>query len=121
MAAATVRVKGLRELMRALNKVNKEAAKTVRAELIKAATPIAVSARSKISRYAGASTSTIGPRASVKGAFVTQRASKVTGVRGDFGVLQMRVGLEPALEEREDETVLAVEQALDRLGVRAGF
>lgn len=121
MATGTVRVKGLRELQRSLSKVNKEAAKTVKDELKKVAEPVAATARGKLSRYAGASVSTIGPRVGVAGVFVTQRAKKVTGRRGDFGALTMRTALEPALEEHEDHIVNDVEDALDRLGRSAGF
>lgn len=120
-AAATVRVEGLRELNRALNKVNKDAAKTVRDELKTAAEPIAATARSRLSRFQGASTSTIGPPSVTAGVFVTQRKRKVTGKRGDFGALQMRDVLLPALEEHADDAVKAVEQAIDRLGRSAGF
>ena len=102
MAAATVRVRGLRETQRALQKVNKEAAKTVRDALKEATEPVASDARSRLSRYAGASVGTIGPRATNRGVFVTQRARKKTGKRGDFGVLQMQEVLVPALEEHEN-------------------
>lgn len=119
--ASTLRVKNLRETLRALQKVNKDAGKTIRDDLKEAAEPVASTARAKLSRYVGASVGTIGPRASVRGVFVTQRARKVTGRRADFGALQMRRVLIPALEEHEDEVVDAVEDALDRLGRSAGF
>jgi hypothetical protein len=121
MAAGTVRVKGLKELQRALGKVNKEAAKTVREEIKRAAKPVVSSAQQKLSAYQGASVGTIGPRASARGVFITQRARKVSGLRGDFGALQMRKVLEPALEEHQAEIVNEVEDALDRLGRSAGF
>jgi hypothetical protein len=121
MASATVRIRGLRELNRSLNKINKEAARTVRNAIKEAAEPVAAAARSKLSRFQGASVGTIAPRASVKGAFVTQRARKVTGLRPDFGRLQMTEVLVPALEEHRDEVLDRVEDALDRLGREAGF
>ena len=121
MATGTVRIIGLRETMRALQKVNREVGKTVRDELKKAAEPVARDARSKLSRYQGASLNTISPRASTRGVYVTQRKRKVTGKRGDFGALQMTQGLMPALEENEDNIIREVEQAFDRLTRRAGF
>ena len=121
MAAATVRVRGLRETQRALQKVNKEAAKTVRDALKEATEPVASDARSRLSRYAGASVGTIGPRATNRGVFVTQRARKKTGKRGDFGVLQMQEVLVPALEEHEGEIVERVDDALERLARSARF
>lgn len=121
MAAATVRVKGLRETVRALNKVNRSVAREVREELKRAAEPVAGRARRKLSRYRGASLGTIGPRARGGAVFVTQRARKVTGRRGDFGAIQMREGLVPALDEGREEVMRDVEAALDRLGRSAGF
>ena len=121
MASETVRIRGLKETLRALNKVNKEVRKRMLDELKKAGDPIARDAQQKLARYPGASLGTIGPRASAKGVFVTQRARKVTGLRGDFGALQMSEGLIPALAENEDKVVDAVEDALDRLTRSAGF
>jgi hypothetical protein len=118
--SGAVRIRGLRESLRALERVNKGVGKQVKDELKKAAEPVARTAQSKISRYAGAKTSTIGPRASVRGVFVTQRARKVTGLRGDFGTLQMRL-LEESLKEHENEIVHDVERAFDRLTRSEGF
>jgi hypothetical protein len=121
VASSTVRIKGLRETIRAFNKLEASVALEIRNELKDLAEPVAETARQKISRYAGASVGTIGPRASVRGAFVTQRAKKVTGQRADFGALQMTRGMIPALEEHEDEIVSGVEKTLDRLTATAGF
>lgn len=121
MAAGTVRVTGLRETIRSLEIVNRKAAKVVKDEIKQAVEPVAASARGRISRYRGASTSTIVPRVSPRGAFVTQRARTVTGLRGDFGSLQMREGLLPALAEHEGEIVEQVDDALGRLVRLSGF
>lgn len=120
MAAGTVRLRGYREAMRALNKVNRGAGKTVRDELQHAAKPVVDTTKQKLSRYQGASLGTIGPRASVQGVFVTQRARKVTGRRADFGRLQ-QVALEESLDEHTGEVIEGVEDALDRLTRSAGF
>jgi hypothetical protein len=121
MAGATVRVRGLAELNRALNTLNKEAKRAVLNELKTAAVPVAVDARSKISRYQGASLGTIRPRATGRSVFVTQSARKVTGKRGDFGALQMTRGLMPALDENTDKIVSGLEHAIDRLAASQGF
>jgi hypothetical protein len=114
-------IQGLRELDAAFRKMDKVASKNFRDELKKAAEPVASSARDKISRFQGASLGTIKPRATATAVFVTQNARKVTGLRGDYGALQMRVGLEPALAENETNIVNELERALDRLGESAGF
>lgn len=111
---------GLNETLRALNYVNKQAAKAVKDELKTAVEPVAASARDRISRYEGASLTTIGPRVSTRSVFVTQRARKRTGLRGDFGALQMR-HLFGAFAEHETSVVDDVGDALDRLADRAGF
>jgi hypothetical protein len=121
VAGTTVRVRGLAELNRALNNLNKEAKRAVLDELKKTAEPVAADARSKISRYQGASLGTIKPRATGRSVFVTQNARKVTGKRGDFGALQMTRGLMPALDENTDKIVTGLEHAIDRLAAREGF
>lgn len=121
MATAGVRIRGLRELNRSLQKANKGAAKSVRDGLKEAAWPIVEAAKAKETRWGGASIGTIGPRASVRGVFVTQRARKVTGNRGDFGALQMRQAFIPALEENREEVFVAVEHAIDHLLDAAGL
>ena len=117
----TVRIHGLRELNRALGKVNKDAGRKVRDALKEAAEPVAASARTRLARYPGASTATISPRATTRSVFVTQRKRKVSGLRPDFGTLQMKEVLLPALYDHEDDLVDAVEDALDRLGRMQGF
>lgn len=114
MAAATVRITGLKETVRAFNKIDKGLIRNVQKGLKRAAEPVAVSARAKVSQYRGASVGTISPRARGASAFVTQRARKVTGKRGDFGALQMRRLVE-ALDENREEVVRAVERELDDL------
>jgi hypothetical protein len=121
VAGETVRVNGLRETVRALDKVNRDAKKVVLAELASVAEPIAATARTKISRYQGASLSTITPRATTKGVFVRQNARKVSGRRSDFGALQMTHGLLPALADHADEIIPRLERALDQFGASQGF
>jgi hypothetical protein len=120
MAAGTVRVKGLREVDRAFRQMDKESSKALRAAMVEAAVPVAASARDKISRYQGASVSTIRPRAVARGAFVTQGARKVTGLRGDFGALQMR-RLGEALDENQAVVMEKAERVIDLLAERNGF
>lgn len=121
MADATVRIRGLGAAQRALSKVNQGAAKEVRDALKKAADPIVATAKVRLSRYAGASVGTIGPRVAARGVFVTQRAKRVSGLRPDFGALQMFDVLIPALDEHEGDVLKEVEDALDHLGRSAGF
>lgn len=106
--------------MRALDEIKRGSGRAVLGGLKEAAEPVRRSWVSKVSRYQGASTSTIVPSVERSGLIVRQRARKVTGRRGDFGALQMRLGLQ-ALAENEDETIRSVEDALDDLTREAGF
>lgn len=118
--ASSVRVKGLREVQRALRQVDKQLGNDFREELKKAGEPVAASARAKLTQWQGASTN-VKVHALGKGVFVRQQAKKVTGNRGDFGSLQMRKAFIPALVENEDRIEKDVEDALDRFVDKAGF
>lgn len=113
--AEIVRLRGLREFQRAISKASKESRKYVRDGLKEAARPVVESVKAKEGHWPGASIGTIGPKVTTRGVFVTQRARKVTGLRSDFGALQMTQAFIPALDENEDETVRQVERALDRM------
>jgi hypothetical protein len=119
--AETIRVKGLRELTRAFRNLEDDTWPELRKQLKESAQPVAESARTKISQYRGASLGTIRPRVTTSSVFVTQTKRKVTGKRGDYGGLQMRTGLIPALDENTDRVVRDLEHMLDRLGRREGF
>lgn len=121
MASATIKVYGAKEVSAAFRKVDKNLAKEFGNDLKKAAEPVAVTARAKVTRYRGAKVSTIKTRRSGPRVFVEQGARKVTGKRGDFGALQMRTVLEPALDERADEVFDQVEEVLNKYARSAGF
>lgn len=121
MASAGVKVYGAKEVTAAFRKVDKELAKQFGNDLKKAAEPVAVAARSKVTRYRGAKVTTIKTRRTGPRVFVEQGARKVTGKRGDFGALQLRTVLVPALEERTDEVFDEVEKVLDNYARSAGF
>lgn len=103
----------MKELQRALRQVDKSLERDLKDELKKAGEPVARSAASKLARWRGASTDVrVHPLG--KGVFVRQQARKVTGLRGDFGALQMRDAFIPALDENQHRIVADIEDALDR-------
>lgn len=112
--ASTVRVKGLKETVRALNKLDRAVSKGITAELKKVAEPVVEDGRSRISRYAGSKPQSVRPRARTGTLFVQQGARKVTGQRPDFGRLQ-QAALEKALEENEGKVRDGLEDFLDRI------
>lgn len=125
MAAArgsfTVRVKGYRECLRALNQVDKETRKAMLDGLKKAAEPVSQDARQRLSKYHGLDTGSIQPRAVANGVYITQKHGKKTGTRPDFGSLQMQKGLIPAAYEGQDLFVRRVEDEFDDLVRKEGF
>lgn len=106
--------------MRALDRIQRGTGRAVLGGLKEAAEPVRRSWASRLSRYQGASTATLTPGVLRSGIVVRQRKRAVTGKRGDFGALQMRLGLS-ALAENADVTMRAVEDALDNLTREAGF
>lgn len=122
MATGAVRVEGLSELERALKASDRDLAKGLRKELRDAGKVVSVDARSKLSRFGGFTALGIRPRVR-RGVNVSveQSRRRTTGKRPDFGGLQMRVGLEPALDENRAEVERRVEDMLDRIGRENGF
>jgi hypothetical protein len=119
--AGTVRVKGLRELDRALRKMDKELSREMRSTLKEAAEIVAVDARARFSDISPASASSMRARAKAKGATVEQSKGRTTGKRPDYGALQMRRALLPALEAKQEQVVEKVDDLIGRLGSRNGF
>jgi len=91
------------------------------AALLEAAGPVAREAQSLVAQYEGAKTTTIAPRVTTKGVYVTQRARKKTGLRADFGALQMVTAFIPALEHHVDEVEAGAERALTVIERLGGF
>jgi hypothetical protein len=115
----TVRVEGLREFQRAAKKAEGDLDKQLRAELKEIGDIVVQAADARGSRYTG-----IGPYKPVvqqRAVLVRQSKNKVTGRRGDFGGLQMRNVLIPALGEKEGEITEAFEEMLDRLVASSGL
>lgn len=111
----------MRELNSALGKYEKSLQKELRAELKRVAEPVAQDARSKAARFGARTAAGIAAGTRSGAAVVRQRNRKTTGQRPDFGVLQMRTVLEPALAENETRVLEDVENMLDRLSYMTGF
>jgi hypothetical protein len=116
-----IRVEGLREVQKAFRDVDKSLVTSLGGELKRAAEPVVASAKTKVARFQGASVGTIRAVRSGPNVYVEQSARKVTGLRGDFGSLQMRTVLEPALDENENRVFAEVERVLDKYADGAGF
>lgn len=127
MAARTVRVKGLRDLQRDFRRLSKDLSKEVRDGLREAADPVRQEATRRftadITDAFSSVESAVGYRVVVRqrGVAVEQSKRRTTGLRPDFGRLQMRKALEPALDSKQDQVVKGVEKVLDKLAGDNGF
>ena len=120
--AEAVRVEGLRALERALRASDKDSLKALRKELREAGKLVSTEARTRFSGVHPYSAMGIRPRTR-SGLTVTveQTRKRTTGKRPDFGALQMRRALVPALEDQRDKVEERVERAIDRVGRSHGF
>lgn len=122
---ATVQVDGLADLSRALGKVNRDAARTVRAEIIEAAQPARPVAEgyaiSRISNMTGPwSRMRIGM--TVNGVYLAPASRRSRGSpRPNLSPLLRKKSMEPAVERESPRIHKRVDEALQRLGESAGF
>ena len=121
MAGNTVRVQGLRELQRDLKRIGeKDLQKGIDTELRKVGMIVAEDARGRFGRYDVRSAAGFRPRTRGFGRVVVeQRRRKTTGQHPEFGSLQMRRALLPALASTD--VVRHLDEMLDRLGRNNGF
>jgi hypothetical protein len=118
----TLRVKGVRELVRAADAAGKETKKLVRDRLRKVAEPVLADWRRELSRYDARSASRLGISVRRTGSVsVEQRLRRTTGLHPDFGALQMTQAV-AALDENamriEHEFEQAVDEIADNFGKR---
>jgi hypothetical protein len=117
---ATLRVEGAAKVQRAFRGIDRQLATDFGKDLQKAADPVVADTKAK-EKWAGASINTIRSRRRGINIYVEQSARKVTGLRGDYGALQLRQALVPALDENEDEVFSEVERVLDHYAHKEGF
>lgn len=121
MAQETVRVKGLRDLQRAFREYDKEAAQQLRDTLRDAGEAVRGDAASRLGSLSPVSAAGLKVRVRQRGVAVEQSKRKTTGLRPDWGTLQMSVALLPALDANEAETERRVENMLDSITRKTGF
>lgn len=124
-AVSGIKVKGLRELRRALDHVSREAREELIDELKQVGEPV----RRTAEQYATAEISHIGNQwpqmrlgVTKKMVYVAPRQRNRGGSpRKNLAGLLINRAMEPALGAHENEVLRRVESMLDRLGDRAGF
>jgi hypothetical protein len=118
MPAETVRVKGLRELQRALKDADRELRLAVRAELREAGEIVRREGQALFERYSPKSAAGYRVRVRQRGVAVEQSLRRTTGLHPEWGRLQLREALEPALDAKQDEVVGRLEDAVDNVADR---
>lgn len=122
MASETLRVHGLRELQRDLGKADKSLKREVNKRLRGIGQVVSEDARARFGRYDTKSAMGLRPRVRAGGLVVVeQRRGKTTGKRPDFGALQMRRALLPALASKSGEIEREFGRMLDDLASGNGF
>lgn len=122
--SGTLAVRGLAPMIRDFDKLSRDGlSHPLRSELKRLAEPVARTARHRADEEGYGCKTVTGLQAGVRyaTAVVRQQNRKTTGKHPEFGDLQMRKVLLPALREHEPEIVAGVEKLLDRmLGGRSG-
>ena len=113
-------MQGVREVNAAFRKIDKKLANEFGNDLKKAAAPVVDAAKQK-EKWQGASIGTIRAKRSGPRVYVEQSARKKDGKHGNYGSLQMREALIPALDENTAEVFNEVEKVLNRYASSAGF
>lgn len=115
MAEEAVRVEGLSDLLRALQVVGGEVQSAVVDELRSIGQRVRDDASWKFDRYSTRSAAGYRVVVRQRGVSVEQQLRKTTGRRGDYGALQMREALLPALNDRANEIERRVGQVVERV------
>ena len=110
---STVRVKGLKELNRAINKADKDTKKLLKDRFKQVGEIVRDEGQSRFSGIDAGSAAGFKTRALTGGVKVQQSRRKTTGKRGDYGSLQMRRALIPALEAKEPQVVDELNKAME--------
>lgn len=122
MALTKVIVKGQRELDSSFRRYERRVRYGLAKDLLTAAGVVAADARNRFSSIDQRSAAGFRPRVR-RGALVVveQRRRRTTGQHPEYGALQMRRALLPALKANEANVIAAVEYLLDQSAYEAGF
>lgn len=127
MTDPVARLSGYTELLVALRSLPRAQQTALRAEFRAVGRLVANAARLKFTGGVASSASIaktaagFRPYVRLRGVEVDQTLRRTTGLRPDFGTLQMNRGLLPALEEKTDEIVVGIEAAMDEAQKAVGL
>lgn len=109
----TLAVRGLRELQRALRLADPALRKEIRERYRKVGRLVQEDASRRFDEYDPKTAAGFRTYVRQRGVQVEQSLRKTTGLRPDWGSLQMREGLLPATEAKGEEIVREFERAID--------
>jgi hypothetical protein len=113
--AGTIQVKGIRDLLRAFQAYDAALLKKLREELRDTGRLVQADAYSRFSSVSPKSAAGFKVRVRQRGVSVEQSLRRTTGLHPEFGSLQMRKALLPALESKQPLVMERLELMLDRL------
>jgi hypothetical protein len=121
MISTTIRVRGLAECRRAFKAMDAGVSKGIDVELKGIGEIVASDARGRFSGIDARTAGGFKPR--LRGFAHVEVAQTIgsKGLRGDYGALQMRRGLLPALAGKEELIVAALDSMIGRLAGINGF
>ena len=114
-------VRGEEEVARGFRQVRRDVLREMRPALRVAAQPVRAEAASLFSTYDPRSAAGYKVRVRLRGVAVEQSLRRTTGQHPEFGALQMRKALVPALDRRGGDVRDEIEHMVDLAGLRAGF
>jgi hypothetical protein len=114
-AGSTVAVRGYKELVKASYQADRTTRSEMRTVLRQVGDLVRTDAAGRFAHYDAKSAAGYRTRVRQRGIAVEQSLRKTTGRHPEFGRLQMREALIPALDENEDDTVRRMEEALDKV------
>jgi hypothetical protein len=112
---ATLRIEGYTELMRALKHADREQRLEVRHTLRDVGAIVQRDAAQRFTPINSKSAAGYKVRVRQRGVAVEQSIRKTTGTHPEWGSLQMRKALIPALYANEDDTARAMDAAMDKV------
>ena len=112
---ATIVVKGYKEFLKAAKDAGSATNREVRAAFRRSGEIVREDAASRLSRYSTRSAAGLKVRVRQRGVAVEQSLRKTTGAHPQYGSLQMRKALLPALREKEPLVDAEFERALDEV------
>ena len=112
---ATIVVRGYKEFLRAAKNAGTATNREVRAAFRESGEIVRADAAQRLAKYSTVSAAGLKVRVRQRGVAVEQSLRKTTGAHPQYGSLQMRKSLLPALREKEPQVEAKFEEALEKV------